>query len=573
MTERVQIILEANDMMSSVFRGVLSQFGDMGNVISGVSDSVGKSVTAFNLYNQSLTDTSITSEDLTKATDEARSANLRLAETIASVVIKVLQESYKAYTELAESVRDLSLVSGESAESTSRFIQVLDDFQLTASDAEASAKALKEKGLSPNIETLANLSDEFLKIQDPAERMVFIQENLGRGGAKWVNVLSQGGDALREMSGAISENLILSDEQIKMYEIQRLALDNMSDSFEGFKVQLGQNIGNVVAYASAMQRAKEIQAESVVTTGRASVATITYSDALNMAIAEQLQAAETSLAVTEGYETEAEAAERLAEESRAAEEALRAMTEANTGMLDLVMRIAEETADYNVTLAETIAKYGEGSEEVAKLKEAHADAFAAIASDLLIAKLQADGFTDAEYNMAIAMLESTGQIDSAAAQTALAMDKIASAAQNAGTAGMESFGGIMSKVMEDGVISNEELQAALDELSAESAVEEVSSISTATDEMSTVGDGNIEELQSSVNAFSTASAISEVDALIARLQAIPTEVAVDIQYTVNGETPPPITDPGGQSTSGGGQVFNIANATFIQNESGNWNPL
>jgi hypothetical protein len=259
------------------------------------------------------------------------------------------------------------------------------------------------------------------------------------------------------------------------------------------------------------------------------------------------------------------------------EAALRAITDVNNDLLSLTRSLSEENVSYNEKLAETIAKYGEGSEEVAKLKEAHADAFAAIASDLLIAKLQADGFTDAEYNMAIAMLESTGQIDSAAAQTALAMDKIASAAQNAGTAGMESFGGIMSKVMEDGVISNEELQAALDELSAESAVEEVSSISSATDEMSAVGDANINELQSSVNGLSTESAINEVDELISRLQAIPTEVAVDIKYTVNGEVPPPLTGgqsiSRGQSASGGGQVFNIANATFIQNESGSWNPL
>ena len=573
MAERVQIILEAEDEMSGIFRGILSQFGEFGQLGSDMVDVFSKSTAALQLYERGLTDTTVSIEDMQEAEAEAQKASARLAETIGVMLVNYIRDSYEAFREYANEVRDFSLVSGQGAEASSRFLQVLDDFELTADDATKAAMRLKEQGLSPNIETLISLSKQFQSIEDPAERMEFIQENLGKSGAKWVNVLSQSEDELRALNDGISENLILSEQTIKMAEVQRLAFDNLSDAWGGFSIKLGENAGNVIAWVIAQQRAQEILKEQGHTLYEVRANQDLYNEALNQAIAEQLQAAETSLAVTEGYETEAEATERLAEESRAAEEALRAMTEANTGMLDLVMRIAEETADYNVTLAETIAKYGEGSEEVAKLKEAHADAFAAIASDLLIAKLQADGFTDAEYNMAIAMLESTGQIDSAAAQTAMAMDKIASAAQNAGTAGMESFGGIMSRVMEDGVISNEELQTALDELSTESTVGEFENVSEASEEMAAVGDGNIEELQGSVNSFSTASAISEVDALIARLQAIPTEVAVDIQYTVNGEAPPPITEPGGQSTSGGGQVFNIANATFIQNESGSWNPL
>lgn len=311
---------------------------------------------------------------------------------------------------------------------------------------------------------------------------------------------------------------------------------------------------------------------------------------------------ELGAAMTEYYRESVEQNTQSLNENAAA---VADVSSANNDLLSLTMSLSEENESYNESLVdeqaklaelqseidnlisqgyspqgaavqEVTEKYNEQAEKIQELKDKHADAMAQIAADLLLAKLQADGFTDAEYNMAIAMLESTGQIDSAAAQTALAMDKIASAAQNAGTAGMESFGGIMSKVMEDGVISNEELQAALDELSAESAVEEVDSISSATDEMSAVGDANINELQSSVNGLSTESAINEFDALIDRLNAIPTVVPVDIEYTVNGEVPPPLT--GGQSISrgqsaSGGQVFNIANATFIQNESGSWNPL
>ena len=83
-------------------------------------------------------------------------------------------------------------------------MQVIDDYELSAGDAEAATKRLKEKGLVPTIDTLAMLADQYKKIKDPAEAMAFVQDNLGRGGAKWINVLSQEGAALKEAAAQIS---------------------------------------------------------------------------------------------------------------------------------------------------------------------------------------------------------------------------------------------------------------------------------------------------------------------------------------------------------------------------------
>ncbi len=270
-------------------------------------------------------------DDMGNAADIAAKKGAILS-TVLATTSAILKTSYDEYSKLSESIRDLSLVSGESAENTSRFIQVLDDYQITAGDAEAAAKKLKDNGLSPTIETLAMLSDQFRGIKDPAERLDFVYDKLGKSGAKFINMLDQGSDAIRENAAAINESLILNDMEIKMYEVGRLAIDEKTDAIAAFRVELGQNIGNVLAFADAMERANEIQQENTEVVGGQKRSTIAYADALNMAIAEQLKAADAS----------AEYKYNLEEEARALKEA----AAANAELMGTVEKLQSTTENF-----------------------------------------------------------------------------------------------------------------------------------------------------------------------------------------------------------------------------------
>lgn len=153
---------------------------------------------------------------------------------------QVLDETVGSFQRYAQQVRDLSAISGESAENTSRFIQVLDDYRISADNVTTATKALTRQGLAPNIDTLARLSDQYLAITDAQARNEFVLQNLGRAGLEWNQVLAQGGDALRAQARAVQDGLILNDKMLERAEKLRLAQDNLNDSWEAFKIQVGE---------------------------------------------------------------------------------------------------------------------------------------------------------------------------------------------------------------------------------------------------------------------------------------------------------------------------------------------
>jgi len=252
MPARVQIQIEATDAASGVLRAITSQFGSLGAAASDLSDVFSKKSNATKLYNQALHDTSISVKEVEAAEMAAAAATARFAETAVLMLITGLKDAFKASQAYAGSVRDLAIASGTGADEASRLLQVLDDYQITAEDLTTASRKMKDNGLVPTVETLAQLSAEFIRINDPAERLAFAQDNLGRSSAKFLNVLSQGPDVIRANGEAVSEMLILTDEQIAKSEEQRLALDALADSWEGVKVQTGMAVGEIVLAINEM---------------------------------------------------------------------------------------------------------------------------------------------------------------------------------------------------------------------------------------------------------------------------------------------------------------------------------
>jgi len=219
--------------------------GEMDKLSKKLKDA-GVSQTAYNkAVSSSIQNQKVQSQALQTSIPNWKSIGMT-AVAAGAAVVKFGVDSYKTYQTYAGSVRDLAAISGTGAAQTSLFLQVLDDFEISAENATTATKALTKQGLVPNLETLAKLSDEYKAIQDPIEKNQFLLKNLGKAGLEWVNVLNQGSAALLESGTEVNKNLILTDKQIEDAEKARLAVDAVSDSWEGFKVAIGAGVGEMI---------------------------------------------------------------------------------------------------------------------------------------------------------------------------------------------------------------------------------------------------------------------------------------------------------------------------------------
>lgn len=155
--------------------------------------------------------------------------------TAVAAVGNAMADAVKETMVYANEVKEVSLVSGATAEESSRLIQVLDDYGVTADGITKASKALAQQGLAPTINTIINLSAQYQSLSTAQERNSFITQNLGKDTANWHNVLSKGPELLRQLNAAVSEGLILTEKQIQQVREAEIAMDNWDDTMKEVK--------------------------------------------------------------------------------------------------------------------------------------------------------------------------------------------------------------------------------------------------------------------------------------------------------------------------------------------------
>jgi hypothetical protein len=374
MAARVQIVVEASDATSGVFRALTSQLGAFGGL---VEELTAKNVSWGNVAQQAT-----------------------------SMVINGVKDAIKVTGDYLESVRDLSLASGQNAEQSARMLQVLDDYQLTAEDAKTATRALTKEGLAPTIDTIAKLSGEYLKLTSVEERNAFVQKNLGRAGQEWLNLLNQGPDAIMAMSDAVAAGLIPTNEAIESYEEYRLTLDEWGDTVMAAKVALGTHllpamtkaVGEVNNTTAAIQIMQEQGMSWLQILDHMAVNSDVYTDALR-------QAAEGTTELTTAQNTAIQSATELEAAEKAAAEATKAMDVASRQLLGAVSSFSSPLEAYDKGLAAAKQELAEGkittAEYSGKVQQLGAD-FQKASKEIILSMVETnlarDGWTTEEMN-------------------------------------------------------------------------------------------------------------------------------------------------------------------------------
>ena len=190
-------------------KGLQDTKGKLGNFKSKLNETV-QSVTGFNL------------------------SQIGAAAAVGAVV-RGISTAIRETMAYADTVRELSRVNGASAEETSRVIQMTDDLGLSLEELNTASTMAARQGITLTTDSLAKMSAEFLAMESPAERNAYALENFGRSGLNMIKVLEAGPDKLREMSAAVSSNLILTDAQVRKARELEIAQDNLNDTWQGVK--------------------------------------------------------------------------------------------------------------------------------------------------------------------------------------------------------------------------------------------------------------------------------------------------------------------------------------------------
>ena len=165
---------------------------------------------------------------------------------LASGIENMATEVVQLGMEYSKQVEDIARMSGSSVEDASRIIQVADDMKMSYGDLSTAlkmyAKTQADNGVATqlSIETLANLSDQYLALAPGMDRTNFLLQNFGRNGLEMGKMMEQGGKGIRDMAGSVESSLVMTQQGIDAANDYYKALDSWEDGVKGVKNQLAQ---------------------------------------------------------------------------------------------------------------------------------------------------------------------------------------------------------------------------------------------------------------------------------------------------------------------------------------------
>lgn len=419
-----------------------SQINISATMVDDVSGKLSKLEGGFGKLSQTVQN--ITQKTSTSWT-EFRSAYL-VALQVVEKGIQIYHAATDAFRKYATEVSETSRKLGTSTDEASRLIQIADDVFISYDKMTAAMTIAQKKGITPNIEGLAKLAEQYNKLAPGTERMKFLLDNFGRSGAEMGKLMEMGADGIRKAGEAVDSSLALTQEAVDINNQYKQSITELGDAWDGLTFRTAPALEKAMTdvIATVTLGIKATSAYSDYLSGKISFAELQQQAA---AAAEDYKKALDGIApitarVTEttgGYNWELgrtpershEAADALKElEKRFAE-----MSKANESALDFLLSYTDNAQSYaenharaldNVReaqekLNEAMAK-GESPETLEGLRDNLADAQKGMqeleaqwikSTDRMVfetvrQKLAFDGLTDAEYSALLQLGEQMG---------------------------------------------------------------------------------------------------------------------------------------------------------------------
>lgn len=193
-------------------------------------------------------DTKSALKDIGKSFQNATGLSLGYAGGISAAVaiskklIDITKQSISDFTAQANAVEKLTILTGNRADEISRMKEVADDYKLSEESLTQALQAATRKGIDVNTESLARMSDEYLKLAPGLERAKYLTDNFGKSGTEMYKVMQLSGAVIRAKSAAVSESIVIDQQAIEMSNRYQKSVDDVNDAGLGLKNTLAKEV-------------------------------------------------------------------------------------------------------------------------------------------------------------------------------------------------------------------------------------------------------------------------------------------------------------------------------------------
>lgn len=159
-----------------------------------------------------------------------------------SGIVNFLKSAVDETVKYATEIDNMSRLIGLSTEETSRLVQASDDLFISQETLSTSLQAATRKGIDVSIEGLKKLADKYNSLPEGVERSKFALDTFGRSGVEMGKLLEVGAAGIDKATAAIANNLIVTEYSMQQIMNYKRSVDNLTDSWMGFKVQVGTSL-------------------------------------------------------------------------------------------------------------------------------------------------------------------------------------------------------------------------------------------------------------------------------------------------------------------------------------------
>jgi len=179
-----------------------------------------------------------------------------------AAVGKFVFDGIAAFQDLAISAGKFADATGLAVEDASRYIEAAGDIGIPIDAVESAIGRLnKTIGANPDKvrdlgidlvylrdgsldvnETFKNTIQRIKDIKDPAEKAKVAAQLLGKGWQDMAELIEMGADDLNASLTAVSEQKVISEEELRMAREYRAAMDGLGDSVDDLQVKSGQRL-------------------------------------------------------------------------------------------------------------------------------------------------------------------------------------------------------------------------------------------------------------------------------------------------------------------------------------------